>query len=224
MNIQAIRSAPPYREAALCELFTSSRDAAGIGFVLARLGAAGTANKPILWAQDRMTLLELGSPSPRGLAGWGVAPDMIRVCVSRTADLLWTMEEGLKCADVSAVVGEVWGDAPALGFTATKRLMMRAEKSGIPAWLIRVNGSADLSAAGERWRVQALPSAPHPYDTRAPGDPRWSAELFRARWRKPGEWAERYNVAAHRLHLDSAPADRALAAVSSPEWKRRAAG
>lgn len=78
---------------------------------------------------------------------------MIRVDVSRPADVLWATEEGLRCKALSCVIGEIWGDSPALTFTATKRLAMCAEAHKVPCWLIRHAASPDLSAARDRWRI-----------------------------------------------------------------------
>lgn len=191
-------------------MFGDSRDGAAAGMVLARLAGA---DRPFLWVQERMALYEAGVPSLLGLTGWNAPADLVRVRVRNATELLWTMEEGLGCKGLSAVVGEVWGTPPALDFTATKRLILRAEASGVPAYLIRLAAQPMLSAAHERWRVQALPSEAHPYDRRAPGAPRWAVDLFRARWRRPGQWEARYDRAAHRLHLASPVSDGAVEAA-----------
>ena len=76
-------------------------------------------------------------------------------------------------AGLGAVVGEISGNPAALDFTASKRLTLRAEASGVPLWLIRSHDAQGLSAARERWRVGASPSMRHPHDPGAPGAPRW---------------------------------------------------
>jgi len=159
-------------------------DAAVTAFVLACLPRS---NAPVLWVQDRASRLENGrvyGPALRGV-------NLLRVDVSHARDVLWAMEEGAACAGLSAVVGEVHGAPPVLDFTATKRLAMRAETSGVPVWLIRSGQAEGLSAARERWRIGSLPSDTHPYNTAAPGVPMWEAELFRARGRSPGIWVVR---------------------------------
>ena len=157
-------------------------DAAATAFVLACLPRS---KAPVLWVQDRASRLENGrvyGPALKGLK-------LLRVDVSHARDVLWAMEEGAACAGLSAVVGEVHGAPPVLDFTATKRLAMRSEVSGVPVWLIRSGAAEGLSAARERWRIGSLPSAQHPYNAAAPGTPRWEAELFRARGRSPGVWS-----------------------------------
>src|SRR4029453_9962273 len=91
---------------------------------------------------------------------------------------LWGMEEGLRCAAIGAVIGELWGDPAALDFTATRRLAVAAERSGVPCWLIRLSGTANLSGARMRWRIASAPSIANPLDPRAPGASAWDAELF----------------------------------------------
>ncbi|MEM9582603.1 MAG: hypothetical protein AAGA08_05760 [Pseudomonadota bacterium] len=199
------RTAPKTPPApSLSELFSDvAWDAAGIGFLLSRLpdGAA-----PVLWVQDRISRIETGVPY---LPGMG-AVSMLRVAVNRPVDALWAMEEGLRCAGLRAVVGEIWGDPPALSFTATKRLAMRAESSGVPCWLLRRAAVANLSAARDRWRVGAVPSARYALDPQAPGAPRWQAELFRSRHAQPGIWVATYDRATDRVDLAAPVRDGAM--------------
>lgn len=180
-------------------------DAAATAFVLACLPRDKKA--PVLWVQDRASRLENGrvyGPALKGVT-------LLRVEVSHARDVLWAMEEGAACAGLSAVVGEVHGAPPVLDFTATKRLAMRAEASGVPVWLIRSGEAEGLSAARERWRIGALPSEMHPHNAAAPGAPVWEAELFRARGRSPGTWAVRddgrSSTGAHHLRFLSRSGD-----------------
>ena len=165
-------------------------DGAACGFVLASLPAG-----EVLWVQDRLSRLEFGAPS---FAGGGRS--LLRLDLSRAVDVLAGMEDGLM-APLAAVVGEIHGDPAALGFTATRRLAMRAERAGCPCWLIRHAAVANASAARNRWRVASLPSLPDPDDPAAPGGPRWQVELFRARGRPPGIWEVSHDRTADRLHF-----------------------
>ena len=181
-------------QATFAEVFADTVvDAAATGFICAQLDAA---EKPVLWIQDRLSRREAGKPY---LAGLPTPMKVISVTVSKPVDVLWTMEEGLRCTGLSAVLGEVWGDPPCLDFTASKRLALRSEARGLPAWLIRRAATPNLSAARMRWRLSSLPSETVEYDMRAPGHPLWRAELFRARWRPPGEWVARQSPTG--LHL-----------------------
>lgn len=203
----------------LVELFAGDRDAGAIGFALAQLPAG----RPVLWVQDRMSRLETGLPYAPGLARFGLAPGQIlSICAAKPADVLWAMEEGLKCAALGAVIGELWGDPKALDFTATRRLAMRAERNGIAVFLVRFAAAAGISAARRRWHIASAPSIPDANDLRAPGTPRWQAELFRARDAKPGKWEAHYDAKAHRLDFSAAFCHSALA-PPHPERRLEAA-
>jgi len=202
----------------LAEIFPeTATDAAAVGYMLARLPRT---NAPVLWVQDRLSRRESGRPY---LAGIGTARPIIMVDLSRAVDVLWALEDGLRCRALGAVVGEIWGDPPALDFTATKRLAMRAEAADVPCWLIRRAAAANLSAARDRWRIGSVASATHPHDPQAPGHPRWALELFRSRRSKPGHWVAEYDRSADRLYR-AAPVRDGAVATGDGTARQRAAG
>ena len=194
--------APP--SPTLSELFAAHpRDGGWAGFLAAQIDTS----KPVLWIQDRMAILESGRVHPPGLP----SSNLIHVETRDAKDALWAMEEGLRCAALSCVIGEIWGDPRALDFTATRRLAVAAERSGVPCWLVRLGGTANLSGARMRWRIASASSLLYPLDARAPGAAAWDAELFRARGSPPGRWSIAHDSDSFRL----APAsgDRALGEV-----------
>jgi protein ImuA len=185
----------------LSELFAAHpRDGGWAGFLLAQLAT----DKPLLWIQDRMAILESGRVHPPGLP----SQNLIHIEARDARDVLWAMEEGIRCAALSAVIGELWGDPRALDFTATRRLTVASERSGVPCWLVRLGGHANLSGARMRWRIASAPSLINPLDARAPGLPAWDAELFRARGLPPGRWS--FTLEAGAFHLAAGLRDRAL--------------
>src|SRR5262249_41202229 len=151
--------------------------------------------KPLLWVQDRMAILESGRIHPPGLPG----QELIHVEARDARDALWAMEEGVRCAALSAVIGEIWGDPKVLDFTATRRLAVASERSRVPCWLVRLGGVANLSGARMRWRIASVPSLLNAFDPRALGTPAWDADLFRARGMPPGRWTMTHE--ADRFHL-----------------------
>ncbi|MGB3407219.1 MAG: hypothetical protein WBA67_06960 [Jannaschia sp.] len=184
------------------ETFSTSRDGAATGMVLAQLDALGRQGGPILWVQDRRAAQEGGLPYARGIAGvTGLDMPILRVAARTAAEALWAMEEGLECAALSAVIGEIWGSPKVLDFTATKRLALRSGRSGVPLWLLRPDSEPALSVAPDRWRVESAPSSTNTLDPRAPGAAQWMAELFRSRRTRPGTWVAEHDRAAHRLYL-----------------------
>jgi protein ImuA len=188
----------------LSELFAAyPRDGGWAGFLVAQLDS----EKPLLWVQDRMAILESGRIHPPGLP----SQNLIHVEARDAKDALWAMEEGVRCAALSAVIGEIWGDPRALDFIATRRLAVASERSGTPSWLVRLGGTANLSGARMRWRIASAPSLLHPLDSKAPGMPAWDAELFRARGMPPGRWSISNEAGA--FHLAAESRDRALGEV-----------
>jgi protein ImuA len=189
------------RIATLSELFAvHPRDGGWAGFLLAQLES----EKPLLWVQDRMAILESGRVHPPGLP----TQNLIHVEARDAKDALWAMEEGVRCSCLSAVIGEIWSDPRVLDFTATRRLAVASERSGTPCWLVRLGGNANLSGARMRWRIGSAPSLANDLHPRAPGKPVWDAELFRARGAPPGRWAIAHD--ADCFHLVAGTGDRAL--------------
>jgi protein ImuA len=195
---------PTAPQPTLSELFASNpRDGGWAGFLLPQIDPA----KPLLWVQERMAILESGRVHPAGLG----QTDLIHVEARDARNALWAMEEGLRCPGLSAVIGELWGDPAGLDFTATRRLAVTAERSGVPCWLVRLHGTANLSGARMRWRIASRPSLPHPFDPRAPGPAAWDAELFRSRSSPPGRWSLAHDpAAALPFRLVAGAGDRAL--------------
>ncbi|MFN3613421.1 MAG: hypothetical protein ACK4WC_02525 [Rubrimonas sp.] len=190
-------------EPTLTEIFAApAASAAAAAFALASMGGAG-AMRPLLWVQDRLSRIETGAPY-----GPALGLPFLKVAANRPDQALAAMEEGLRGdGAVAAVLGEIWGDAAAADFTATRRLAMRAEASATPCFLIRHAAEPALSAARMRWRIAQWPSAAHPDDPQAPGDPCWRATLFRARGAQPGDWVIRHDPKTHHLRVVAALSD-----------------
>jgi protein ImuA len=202
----------------LSEIFPEKvTDTAAIGYMLSRLPRT---DAPILWVQDRLSHRETGRIY---LAGIDRLRPIIMVNLSRAVDVLWALEDGLRCRALGAVIGEFWGDPGALDFTASKRLALRSEAADVPCWLIRHAATPNLSAARDRWRIGSVPSDAHPYDAGAPGLPRWSLDLFRSRQAKPGQWTVTYDAAADRLDYTTPFRDGTLA-TDSRAPRQRATG
>ncbi len=188
---KAEAKAAPVQTIALTDLLPARPfDPAATGFALASLPREREG--PVLWVQDRASRQENGQVYMPSLKAFGVTRPVLQITVNHPRDVLWAMEEGAACSALSAVIGEVYGAPKVLSFTATKRLALRSEASGVPVFMIRAGDPGGLSAARARWRVGSLPSMANPDNRQAPGQPRWDAELFRARGRAPGRWVAAY--------------------------------
>jgi protein ImuA len=214
------------------EIFASGREGGGAAAALAlamdglrTAGAAQAEERAFLWVQDAAALRLTGRPYRHGLPE-ALRGRLIHVAAKTPEDMLFALEEGVRCRDIAFVIGELAGNPKALDFTASRRLSLAAERYGVPLYLVRLDAARDLSSARMRWEVRSAPSPAPRWNAAAPGPPNWRAELFRARAHAPGEWIlrdEGNHLAADRLaaaretgtpdHVDLARAagDRPLA-------------
>ena len=141
----------------------------------------------------------------------GLHPDrVIYVEAGNDANVLLAMEECLRHAGVAGVVGEI----TKYSTTASKRLQLAAEGSGVPAFVFRraakLEEVGEGSAAMTRWRITASPSE----DLGIPslGRARWHVALERVRGGNPHSWIVEGCDATGRIGLPAALVDRPAAA------------
>jgi protein ImuA len=187
----------------------------GAAAALFAAGVAARTKGQVLWCVSRADLF---APA---LAQAGLSPErVIYVEADGEAELLGCFEEGLRHGGLGAVVGEI----SRLSMTASRRLQLAAEASGVLGLALRrwrrPSEAADFgqpTAAKTRWRVSALPSSPLP----APGvgRPRWLLELIRC---KAGECAEFEVEAPDEAGRLALPADMADRPAAQTPGRRRA--
>lgn len=214
------RIAAPLAKTALHEFAAEADDtASAAAFAL----LANPTPKPILWLRDVRGQRECGRIYAPGLVQLGVDPaQLVVVTTPDDKGLLKAAVDCLRCGDIGAVLIELWGRAPALDLTATRRLTLAAERSGVPALLVRANAVPEPTAAWTRWRIGAAPSAPLPGN--APGHPCFSIELLRDRAGRPGfatqlEW-HRDDRQFREPRLPGAVVSLALDRTVDPRWRR----
>lgn len=199
--------------AALHEVLGRPEEGAATGFVLALLArlladpAGGS--RPVLWCGRR---LDLYGP---GLAAFLDPGRLILAEPAKPADLLWAMEEGLRCPGLTAVVGEL----DRLNLTAGRRLQLAAEAGATTGLVLRradarETGEGGASAATTRWRIAAAPSSAGPVP-RSLGSACWRVELLRCRGGRPGDWMVEWHDATGDLALAAALCDRPAAAQAT---------
>lgn len=110
---------------------------------------------------------ELGGAPGHGLVG--LVPDGMA--------LLRAAVDALRCGALAAVVAESHGPLRELDLTASRRLTLAAERSGVPLFLLRHDATPVPSAAQTRWQVAAAPSQALPGN--APGRPSFDVTLLR---------------------------------------------
>ena len=170
---------------------------AATGFALALATAMGDGARAALWLRARQAVRQGGICRADGWADLGGAPGggLIGVVPDAIA-LLRAAADALRCGALGAVIVESWGKMRELDLTASRRLALAAEKSGVPLFVLRIAAEPVPSAAQTRWQVAAAPSAPLP--ARAPGWPTFDITLLRQRAGPCGlDWRVEWNRDRH---------------------------
>ena len=149
------------------------------GFIAGLLASLMRNNGASLWISASRNIF------PPALKSFGIAPDkIIFIDLKKEKEILWAMEEALKCNGLSAVIGEI----QELNFTASRRLQLAVEQSQVTGFILRRNPkSINTTACVTRWKITSLPSE---ITDGMPGVgfPRWNVELLKVRNGKPGSW------------------------------------
>ena len=107
---------------------------AASGFGLARRGARERRPRgQVLWIATDYAAGEGGGPYGPGLDLFGLASARLLVLrVPKPVDVLWAMEEALRCRALACVIAELTGEGEAADLTATRRLALAA-REGVSA-------------------------------------------------------------------------------------------
>jgi len=132
---------------------------AASGFALGLVGLLSPREMPWVWIRQDAAGRELGEPYGPGLAGYGLNPaKLLLVKVPNAKEALRAAEESLRCQALSVVLLEPWGDPKQLDLTATRRLSLAAEESGVALITLRSGGHSPLGSSRTRWEISAAPS------------------------------------------------------------------
>lgn len=178
------------------EVFAAEADDAGCaaGFVAGLalrlgVGSGGT----LVWLREAQAEKQGGRLHAPGLVEIGLDP--ARVIIGVMPDPLAVLRAAadvVRCPEVGVAVIELWRSPRLLDLTASRRLALAAEISGVTVIALRIAAAPAPSAAQTRWQVSAAPSLP--MEANAPGYPAWRIELLRQRGRPSGgDWRVEWN-------------------------------
>lgn len=199
---------------ALHEVFGASAPgdaAAAAGFALG-LALRVAEDRPLFWIRHDRADAETGALHGAGLAAFGLDPArLVMVRAGSVEQVLHAGAEAARCPPVGAVLAELWGEARAVDLTASRRLALAAEKSGVTLVMIRLGAAPVPSAATSRWSARPAPSAP--LEANAPGKPAFTVSLLRHRAGIAGQtWPVEWDC-DHVCFRDPAPLSGALVPV-----------
>jgi protein ImuA len=178
---------------------------AASGFISGLLAGLIQDGKACVWISRSRTLF------PPALKSFCVEPDqVIFIDLQKEKDLLWAMEEALKCEGLAAVVGEI----NEISFTASRQLQLAVEQSGVTGFLLRhCPRNLNTIACVARWKITPLPTEP---EDKMPGIgfPRWNVELLKIRNGKPGSWLMEWSAGSFQ------PVYKAITAMEKEETRK----
>jgi protein ImuA len=169
-----------FPRAAIHELFCTSHEeaSASSAFIAAILSALMKSGAPSVWISASKNIF------PSALPLFKIDPQkIIFIHAQKAKEILWTIEEALKCDCLSAVVGEISD----ISFTESRRLQLAVEQSKVTGFLIRHRPKNLATACVTRWNIKPLPTEKQ---AALPGIgfPRWHVALLKVRNGKPGAW------------------------------------
>jgi protein ImuA len=178
----------------LCE--APENAAATAGFISGLIASLIHKQGSIIW------IISKGTIFPPALLSYGLSPEkIIFIRLEKEKQILWTLEEALKCKGLSAVVGELG----ALPFTESRKLQLAVEQSGVTGFVIRRNESnITTTACVTRWKIHSLPSQSIE-GLPGVGHPAWNIHLQKVRNGKPGSWEIEWASGKFRPLKDVAP-------------------
>lgn len=147
----------------------------------------------LVWLREVRAERQGGTLHAPGLVGIGIDP--ARVIIGLMPDPLAVLRAAadvVRCPEVGVAVIELWQSPRLLDLTASRRLALAAEGSGVTVIALRIAAEPAPSAAQTRWQVSAAASAP--LEANAPGHPAWTIDLLRQRGRPAGgTWRVEWN-------------------------------
>ena len=170
--------------------------AATTGFIAVLLGRIMQQGGVSLWISQKRILF------PPALKFFDIDPDrVIFIDVKNEKDLLWMVEEALKCQALSAVIGEI----RELSLTDSRRLQLAVEKSRVTGFLHRMNpATISNTACAARWQITPVASELEE-DMPGVGFFRWNIALLKARNGQPGQWQVQWTAGCFE-HIEKAAA------------------
>ena len=161
----------------LCETI---EDVAATNSFIAGITSAFMRNGGVaIWISPTRTIF------PPALKSFGISPEkVIFIDLQNEKEILWVIEEALKCDGLSAVIGETCH----LSLITSRRLQLAVEKSSVTGFIIRTNpNNINATACTARWRVKHLKTVSENH-LPGVGFPRFNIELLKVRNGKPGAW------------------------------------
>lgn len=153
------------------------------GFVSGVLSALMKNNGVVVWISLSKKMF------PPAFTLYDIRADkIIFISLDKPKDVIWTMEEALKCKGLSAVVCDV----RELSFKQSRRLQLATEQSGVTGFVLRQHPRIiNTTACAARWVIDSYVSY-KPVEMPGVGYPSWNVNLQKIKNGKPASWKISY--------------------------------
>ena len=157
---------------------------ASSGFIAGILSSLLQKGGAVVWISTSHTIF------PPALVSFGINPaQIIFIRLRNRNQVLWAIEEALKCEGLTAVVGE----PSFIDLAISRRLQLATEQSGVTGFLLRTQPrSLNTTACTCRWQIHPLQSETED-GLPGIGFPRLKVELLKVRSGRPGKWELEWN-------------------------------
>ncbi|UGY09916.1 ImuA family protein [Phyllobacterium pellucidum] len=169
---------------------------AATGFVIALALRAASAQSLILWLEEDFAAQEHGFPYAPGLRHIGLDPQrLVIVRCATPQDVLKAAADSLGIRGTGAVIIAPWSNPKCLDLTASRKLLLSAQQTNVPAFLLRLGAQPAENAATTRWLIRS--AASQSSGANAPGHPVFDATLIRNRQGMTGHWILQWESEDH---------------------------
>lgn len=160
------------------------QSAASDGFIAGLLAIMMHDGAVCVWVSTSRRLF------PASLRTFNVNPErIIFIDVKTEREVLWIMEEAMKCEGLVAVVAELDN----LSLIESRRLQLAVEEHGVTGFILRKDGRKMTSTvASARWQISPLPSETED-GLPGLGFPRWQVDLLKVRNGNPCSFVLEWN-------------------------------
>ena len=175
---------------------SNSRDiGCAFGLFFGLLAGVETA-RSVIWISDPSARMDAGTLFPDGLLSFGFAPSrLLHIRPMRLTDVLWAAGEASRTGGSAITVMHVMGNPGAFDLSASRKLLLRAQKSGSPFFVLRQSGAEEASSAVTRWHVEPKASLPDENFSKGMGNMRLALTLEKNRNGQLGQWSVAWNPA-----------------------------
>ncbi len=163
---------------------------ASAGFIAGIISSLMERGGITIWIGSTQTIF------PPALKSFGINPDkIIFIELQQENEILWAVEEALKCGSLATVLGEI----RELSFTSSRRLQLAVEKTLVTGFILRLNPrKLNTTSCVAQWKIKSIPSISSD-SLPGVGFPRWNVELLKIRNGKPGSWQMEWASGGFRI-------------------------